>query len=99
MLHAGHPLSTFTQFKGYCRDDSNDKQVISYIYALDANKCHGTCKDTVSCVALTFETSPIKLQKQYSNCYLYQGGPYTNGTGTNGMTCYVMPKGISIQIS
>ena len=89
-----HPLATLTMFKGLCRYGYYREHLFYSIFAPGAKKCHDVCKMTSSCVAFTFETSVIKMQKQYSNCYLYKGGPYTFGNGEIGMTCYVVPKGI-----
>ena len=68
-------------FEGYCRDASNNNQAIDYIYTNSANKCHNLCKNTAGCDAFAFDRTT-------KNCIVYQGGPYTQGTGENDITCF-----------
>ena len=78
-------------FKGYCRDPSNNKQIIEYIHASSSAKCQDLCIHKSGCVAFAFEQND---GEGGTNCDLYDGGPYTQGTGANDITCYILSKGI-----
>ena len=53
------------------------------------SECYTLCAGEVNCTAFA-----LKDDAENDNCFLYENGPYTYGTGTSGFTCYIMGKHI-----
>merc|ERR1712029_269419 len=73
-------------FAGFCRDGSNQKEY--YWVSLsktNEQECLRLCKALPFCVAFARGWNPKK-----PGCNLYEGGPYTYGTGGESSTCYIM---------
>ena len=87
-----------TFFKGGCRDHNGEWYRFSGggIVNSSLDYCRRKCIDTSSCSAFSHDFS-TKI------CYLYRGGPYTQGSGkynpidnplwSGNLRCYVLKKG------
>ena len=71
-------------FDGLCRDGSGKRDWLNAITKKAASECWEECDVTSGCVAFSYKT------EGEINCYLYQKGPYTHGTGKKNTKCYVM---------
>ena len=73
-------------FLGFCRFGSDEKNVIESIDAPDSVTCKQKCLESNGCVAFALEPRTVNR-----NCNLYQGGPYTYGSGKSDTFCYPIP--------
>ena len=65
----------------FCRYGVDGKILIKAEYGVfDSAKCEKKCRYKNGCVAYAFENK-IEQPPESNNCYLYQGGPYTYGSG------------------
>ena len=55
-------------------------------------ECYQTCKGVSSCAAFAFTPSSDE------NCDLYDGGPYTKGSGIAGSKCFIIVPGTFVSL-
>ena len=84
-------------FKGTCLDKSSDSEWVQegnwYSTEYSIESCRERCRRTNGCTAAAYLST-----KTENNCYRYQGGPYTHGSGSEGTLCFPMESGILICI-
>ena len=53
-------------------------------------ECKEECEKFKKCIAFSYET--LTTPNKYYNCYLYEGGPYTYGSGRPNTTCNILEQ-------
>ena len=53
-------------------------------------ECKEECHANIECVAFAYEDPK---NPRFPNCYLYTGGPYTQGSGRPNTKCYILERG------
>ena len=87
-LHLRIELVTY---EGWCRDnDGLSSDALDQSDEGTFEKCKEKCYENQKCTAFSYETTP---SSKYYNCYSYQGGPYTTGSGRPNTKCYIVEQG------
>ena len=82
-------ISQLSSFDGYCRYESDDKDILKALAVTNEQHCYEQCQTTI-CIAFAYESNG-----QNMNCHLYRGGTYIKGNGRENTKCYIMPTGNS----
>ena len=87
-------LSELESSDGYCRYESNYKDVIKALAVTNEQHCYDQCQ-TTNCIAFAYESNGQNMN--CANCHLYLGGDDKEykGNGRENTKCYIMPTGNS----
>ena len=69
--------------EGSCRYGSDQSDHIEEVATASLKECYNECKQTTGCTAFSF-------QSEHGRCKKWRNGPYTHGSGSSGIECYIL---------